>query len=147
MSLGQDTRDLSIREEAIPGAARFRSAGVGITWPEAERSATPYWVITEDETRQAVREQAARSVDIIKIWVDDRNGQYKKLSPELYGAIVDEAHEHGVRVTAHIFALEDARGLFRAGGDAFARGVRDTDVDEEVIKLSSRERLPGRGRS
>ena len=90
---------------------------------------------TEDEARQAVREQAARTVDIIKIWVDDRNGQYERLSPELNGAIIDEAHQHGIRVTAHIFALEDAEGLLRSGVDAFAHGVRDTDVDEEVIGL------------
>ena len=135
MSLGRDTRDLSIREEEIPGAARFRSAGVGITSPEPGRSEIPHWVTTEDEAREAVREEAARQVDIIKIWVDDRNGQYKKLSPDLYGAIIEEAHEHGIRVTAHIFALEDAKGLLRAGVDAFAHGVRDTDVDEEVIQL------------
>ena len=135
MSLGRDTRDLSIREEEIPGAARFRSAGVGITSPEPGRSEIPYWVGTEDEARQAVRDEAARKVDIIKIWVDDRNGQYEKLSPELYGAIIDEAHQHGIRVTAHIFALEDTKGLLRAGIDAFAHGVRDTDVDEEIIEL------------
>ena len=135
MSLGRDTRDLSIREEEISGAARFRSAGVGITSPEPGRSEIPYWVSTEDEARQAVRDEAARKVDIIKIWVDDRNGRYEKLSPELYGAIIDEAHKHGIRVTAHIFALEDTKGLLRAGIDAFAHGVRDTDVDEEIIDL------------
>ncbi len=135
MSLGRDTGDLSIREEEIPGAARFRTAGVGITAPEPGRSETPYWVTTEEEARQAVREQAARKVDIVKIWVDDRNGQYDKLSPELYGAIIDEAHQNGLRVTAHIFALEDAKGLLRAGIDAFAHGVRDTDVDEAIIEL------------
>ena len=152
MSLGRDTRDLSIRAEVIPGAARFRSAGVGITSPEPGRSEIPYWVTTEDEARQAVREQAARKVDILKIWVDDRNGQYKKLSSELYGAIIDEAHEHGIRVTAHIFALEDAKGLLGAGIDAFAHGVRDTDVDEEIIELFKERRdvvlvpnLPNRG--
>jgi imidazolonepropionase-like amidohydrolase len=152
MSLGRDTRDLSIREEEISGAARFRSAGVGITSPEPGRSEIPYWVTTEDEARQAVREQAERKVDIIKIWVDDRNGQYKKLSPELYGAIIGEAHEHGIRVTAHIFALEDAKGLLRAGVDAFAHGVRDTDVDEEAIELFKERQdlvlvpnLPNRG--
>ena len=135
MSLGRDTRDLSIREEEISGVARFRSAGVGITSPEPGRSEIPYWVSTEDEARQAVQEQAARNVDIIKIWVDDRNGQFKKLAPELYGAIIDEAHEHGIPVTAHIFNLEDAKGLLRAGVDAFAHGVRDTDVDDEIIEL------------
>ena len=152
MSLGRDTRDLSIREEEISGVALFRSAGVGITSPEPGRSEIPYWVSTEDEARQAVQEQAARRVDIIKIWVDDRNGQYKKLSPELYGAIIDEAHKHGIPVTAHIFALEDAKGLLRAGVDAFAHGVRDTDVDDEVIELFRDRRevvlvpnLPNRG--
>ncbi len=135
MSLGRDTRDLSIRQEEIPGAARFRSAGVGITSPEPGRTEIPHWVTTEDEAREAVREEAAREVDILKIWVDDRGGQFTKLSPELYGAIIEEAHEHGIPVTAHIFALEDTKGLLRAGIDAFAHGVRDTDVDDEVVEL------------
>jgi hypothetical protein len=34
----------------------------------------------------------------------DRDGKYPKLTPELYGAIIDEAHKRGLRVTAHIFA-------------------------------------------
>jgi imidazolonepropionase-like amidohydrolase len=78
---------------------------------------------------------AAKRVDLVKIWVDDRNGQYQKLSPALYGAIIDEAHKHNLRVTAHIFALADAKGLLRAGIDAFAHGIRDRDIDEEVVGL------------
>ncbi len=137
MSLGRDTGDIpiQIREEEIPGAARFRTAGVGITAPEPGRSEIPHWVTTEEEARQAVREEAARNVDFVKIWVDDRNGQYEKLSPELYGAIIDEAHQNGVRVTAHLFDLEDAKGLINAGIDAFAHGVRDTDVDDAIIEM------------
>jgi hypothetical protein len=34
----------------------------------------------------------------------DRDGKYPKLTPELYGAIIDEAHKRGLRITAHIFA-------------------------------------------
>lgn len=137
LSLGTDGEGapLEMREEVIPGAARYRSAGRGITSPEPGRSEVPHWVTTEEEAGQAVREEAARNVDIIKIWVDDRNGQYEKLSPELYGAIIDEAHQNGVRVTAHIFYLEDAKGLLRAGVDAFAHGVRDRDVDDELVEL------------
>src|SRR5687767_15703096 len=52
------------------------------------------------------------------IWVDDRDNKYKKLTPELYGAIIDEAHKNGLRVSAHIFELEDAKGLLKAGLDA-----------------------------
>jgi len=137
LSLGHDTEDvpLEVRGEVFAGAARYRSAGRGITSPEPGRTEASHWVTTEEEARQAVRDEAAREVDIIKIWVDDRNGRYEKLSPELYGAIIDEAHQNGLRVTAHIFALEDAKGLLRAGIDAFAHGVRDQDIDEEFIEL------------
>jgi imidazolonepropionase-like amidohydrolase len=137
MSMGQDAGDLpfQVRAETIPGAGRFRTAGRGITMPEPGRSDIPYWITSEAEARKAVQELAARQVDIVKIWVDDRNGMYKKLTPELYGAVIDEAHRRNLRVTAHIFALEDAKGLLRAGLDAFAHGIRDRDVDDEVIAL------------
>lgn len=137
MSLGQDTGDVAfqVREEIIPNAVRFRTAGRGITMPEPGRTEAPYWVTTEAEARKAVQELAARKVDLVKIWVDDRNGMYKKLTPELYGAVIDEAHKYGLRVTAHIFALEDAKGLLRAGIDAFAHGVRDRDIDDEFVAL------------
>jgi len=154
LSLGHDPdgTPLEVRGELIAGAARYGSAGRGITMPEPGRSEAPHWVTTEEEARQAVRDEAARDVDIIKIWVDDRNGQYEKLSPELYAAVIDEAHQQGLQVTAHIFALEDAKGLLRAGIDAFAHGVRDQDLDDEFVELV-RERpdvvlvpnLPGRG--
>lgn len=136
MSLGQDGElAFEVQEERIPGAARLLSAGRGITMPEPGRSEAPYWVSTEEEARAAVQELATQPVDLIKIWVDDRNGNYEKLSPALYGAIIDEAHNNGLRVTAHIFTLEDAKGLVEAGIDAFAHGVRDQDVDDEFVAM------------
>ena len=137
MSLGQDVGDVpyQVRAEIIPDTARFRTAGRGITMPEPGRGEVPYWVSTEAEARQAVQELAQLNVDFVKIWVDDRNGMYMKLTPELYGAIIDEAHSNGLQVTAHIFTLEDAKGLLRAGLDAFAHGVRDRDIDEELVAL------------
>ena len=154
MSLGQDTGEdvYQVRGETNPGAARYRTAGRGITRPEPGRSDIPYWIETEEEARAAVRELAAVAVDIVKIWVDDRDGRYEKLTPALYGAIIDEAHREGLRVTAHIFTLEDAKGLLRAGVDAFAHGVRDRDVDDEFVELVRARphvvlvpNLPGRG--
>jgi imidazolonepropionase-like amidohydrolase len=135
LSLGQDAGDvaLEVRGETIPNAARLRTAGRGITSPEPGRSQAPYWVTTEAQARQAVQELSARNVDMVKIWVDDRNGAYKKLTPPVYRAIIDEAHAHRLRVTAHIFALEDAKGLLAAGIDAFAHGVRDRDVDQAFL--------------
>jgi imidazolonepropionase-like amidohydrolase len=137
MSLGQDTTDASyqVRAQTMPGVARFFTAGRGITAPEPGRTTAPYWVTTPAEARKAVQENAGKKVDIMKIWVDDRMGAVKKLAPELYSAVIDEAHKHGLRVIAHIYTLEDAKGTLRAGLDAFAHGVRDKDLDDEFMAL------------
>jgi imidazolonepropionase-like amidohydrolase len=135
-SMGTDNIELlPMRNEVIPGAATFLSAGRGITMPEPGRITVPYWIQTEAEARKAVQELAAIKVDIVKIWVDTRDGKFKKLSPDLYGAIVDEAHKNDLRVTAHIFDMEDAKGLMKAGVDSFAHGVRDKDIDDETVAL------------
>jgi len=136
LSLGLDGFALlDVRKQALPGAARFFSAGRGITMPEPGRTTAPFWVTSAAEGRKAVDEDAAHKVDIVKIWVDTRDGKYQKLSPEIYGAIIDEAHKRGLRVIAHLFDLEDAKGLVRARIDAFAHGVRDKDIDDEFVAL------------
>jgi imidazolonepropionase-like amidohydrolase len=137
LSMGTDEteNELQMRGEPAPGMARVFTAWHGITRPEPGRTNAPFWINTEEEGRKAVQELAARKVDIVKIWVDDRDGKYAKLTPALYGAIIDEAHKIGLRVTAHIFTLEDAKGLLRAGVDAFAHSVRDRDVDDEFMTL------------
>jgi imidazolonepropionase-like amidohydrolase len=137
LSLGQDTTDASyqVRAQPTPGLARLFTAGRGITGPEPGRTTAPFWVTTVAEAKKAVQDNAARKVDIIKIWVDDRNGTVKKLPPELYTAVIDEAHKNGLRVIAHIYTLDDAKATLRAGLDAFAHGVRDTDLDEEFMTL------------
>jgi imidazolonepropionase-like amidohydrolase len=137
VSLGQDTGTvaLAMRNEDLPGLPRTATAGRGITSPEPGRTTAPYWVTTADEARAAVGELAAARVDIVKVWVDDRNGEYVKLPPEVYRAVIDEAHRHGLLVTAHIYALDDAKALLRAGIDAFAHGIRDRDIDDELLAL------------
>jgi len=141
LSLGQDEGDFpfEIRENPIPGAALFRTAGRGIVMPGGQpggaQNKVPYLITTEAEGRKAVQELADRKVDFVKIWVDDRNRTVKKLTPPMYGAIIEEAHKHNLRVMAHIWDLEDAKGLLRAGLDGFAHSVRDKDIDDEIMML------------
>ena len=137
LSMGLDPPGdpFKVRAEAPAGVARYFLAGRGITMPEPGRSDVPYWITTEAEARKAVQEQAALKVDLIKIWVDDRDGKFKKLPSELYTAVIDEAHKQKLRVAAHIFNLSDAKGLLKAGIDAFAHGIRDKDADDEVVAL------------
>ncbi len=137
VSLGHDDGDATaaVRDAPVAGAALAMTAGRGITRPEPGRSEVPYWIDTPEEGRAAVQELAAANVDFVKIWVDDRGGQYEKLTADLYGPVIEEAHEHGLRVTAHIFSLEDAKGLLEAGVDSFAHSVRDMDVDDEFVAM------------
>ncbi len=88
---------------------------------------------TPEEARRAVARNAALKVDIIKIRVDDNLGTTPKMPPEVYRAVIDEAHTRGLRVAAHVFYLEDARGLLDAGVDLIAHSVRDRDVDAGTI--------------
>src|SRR2546428_9392258 len=94
-----------------------------------------YGVTTEEDARKDVQELAAKKVDLIKIWVDDRGGTVEKLKPNLYRAIIDEAHKHNIKVFAHVSNLADAKDLLRAGLDGFAHMVRDRDIDDEMLAL------------
>ena len=117
ISMGQDNYELlDLRGQTIPGAARFLSAGRGITMPEPGRITVPYWIDSEDEARKAVRELAEKQGRYRQDLGRHPRRQIPEAQPrDLYGPIIDEAHKRGLRVAAHIFDLEDAKGLLRAG--------------------------------
>jgi len=148
MSLGVDRGDIpfQVRANPTPGAALLFTSGPGIALPlmgpGAEyRKDAAYGVTTEAEARKVVQELAAKKVDIVKFWVDDRNGTVQKLPPNLYRVIIDEAHKHNLRAIAHIFYLADAKELMRAGVDGFAHGVRDKDIDDEFMAQLKQRRV------
>jgi imidazolonepropionase-like amidohydrolase len=97
---------------------------------------------TPDAAREAVTRVAALRPDIIKIRVDDNLGAGTKMAPEVYRAVIDEAHRRGLRVAAHIFYLDDAKDLLRAGVDMIAHSVRDRDIDDEFISLMRTRDVP-----
>ena len=133
MSMGTDSYDvLDLRNKDTPGMARFLSAGKGISRTEGRPTLE---INSVEEARKAVQTNAAHKVDIIKVWVDDRDGKVDKVLPSQYQAAIDEAHKNGLRVTAHIFNEEDGKRLIRAGVDAFAHSVRDKDIDDEMLAL------------
>ena len=142
-AMGTDFGELpyQLREELLagkyPDAARFLTAGRGLSpideiSPGNMRHAA-YVVTTEEGARASVQELAARKVKLIKTWVDDRGGNVKKLPPNLYGAIIDEAHKQNLRVAVHATGLADAKDLLRAGIDVFAHMI--SDVDDELVDL------------
>jgi len=142
-AMGSDFGELpfQLREELRagkdPDAARFLTAGRGLApleeiSPNNMRHAA-YVVTTVQGARADVQELAQRSVPLIKMWVDTRGGTIKTLTPDLYGAILDEAHKHRMRVAVHATGIDDAKALLRAGIDVFAHMI--SDVDEELLAL------------
>ncbi len=142
-AMGSDFTDLpyQLRDESgagrIPDAARFLTAGRGLAPPDEVRPDNmrhaAYTITTEQEARAAVAELADRGVAIVKTWVDDRGGAVRKLTPALYGAMIDEAHRRGLRVMVHATSLDDAKALLRAGVDGFGHAFQD--VDDELLGL------------
>ncbi|HJO04908.1 MAG TPA: amidohydrolase family protein [Acidobacteriota bacterium] len=103
--------------------ARLRIAGAVVTAESPE------------EAHSQVQANADLGADFIKIRVDDNLGTSTKMSPEVYGAVIEAAHSSSLPLAAHLFYLDDAKGLLRAGADFIAHSVRDLPVDEELIGL------------
>jgi imidazolonepropionase-like amidohydrolase len=142
-AMGSDFGELpfQMREETragrYPDAARFLTAGRGLA-PLTEISHlnmrhAAYAVTTVEGARADVQELARQKVPLVKTWVDSREGAIKPLSPELYKAIIDEAHRNGMRVVVHATELREAKELLRAGIDIFGHMIGD--VDDELIAL------------
>ena len=90
---------------------------------------------TPGEAVEQVDAVADLGADIVKIRVDDNLGATQKMPPEVYRAVIDQAHVRGLRVAAHLFYLDDAKGLLTAGVDFVAHSVRDTAIDDDLIAL------------
>ena len=147
MSLGLEFDEplaFQLRDDVMPNAALFLTSGRGIAatpdaGPQSEHLlGIPRGAIDEEQGRVAVRELHEYGVTLVKIWVDGRAGSVPKIGPDVYRAIIDEAHANAMRVVAHLGrtdALADAKILLRAGIDGFSHTVRDRDVDEEYLEL------------
>jgi imidazolonepropionase-like amidohydrolase len=128
---------------SVPGADLFGAdRGVGVVGGQPSAAVVPVADNQvarpdgEQAARLAIREMATRKADMVKIWLDDAGGALPtKVKPEVYVAVIDEAHKNGLRVAAHIFDLDDAKAIVRAGVDVIAHGVRDKPVDAEFIDM------------
>jgi imidazolonepropionase-like amidohydrolase len=87
------------------------------------------------EARAAVAMMAGRRLTSVKIWVDDRRGTYPKMTPEVYHAVIDEAHARHMLVHAHAIAMEDQKAVVRAGADVLVHTVANEKLDEELLAL------------
>ncbi len=142
VSLGSDQELIyQLREAArsgnLPGARIYtagRGFGVPGGYPPTLASGQDvYRPQTPEQARAQVGELASHHADFVKMWVDDDFGRLPKMKPEIYRAIIEEAHRRHLRVIAHVFYLADAKDLVKAGLDGLGHSVRDQPADHELI--------------
>lgn len=144
-SMGTDLDLIAgIRDEidsgSLTGLARVFPALQGFTFQAGYPTHVPgvkglaQEVTSPADARERVDKLAAKGASVVKMWVDDHHGRFDKLTPELYGAIIDQAHKRGLVAAAHLYELEDAKGLVDAGLDAIVHSVRDYEVDADLIR-------------
>jgi len=92
-------------------------------------------VSTAQEARASIQKMAGLGIKAVKIWVDDRRGTYPKMTPEVYTAIIEEAHKHGMIVHAHATTLADQKAVVKAGADVLVHLVQNERVDDELLAL------------
>ncbi|HEY7171433.1 MAG TPA: amidohydrolase family protein [Vicinamibacterales bacterium] len=96
-------------------------------------------VSTPAEARAAVQQIAAKKITQIKFWLDERDNRrgrdMKKLQPDVYGAIIDEAHKHGILVHAHATNMADQKAVVKAGVDVVVHTIMAEKLDDEYVAL------------
>jgi imidazolonepropionase-like amidohydrolase len=128
-TLADEAIQLKIRDDqrkSVPDRTRLFSAGMNAIGK------------SPDEARRSVARLADVKVDLIKYHI---NGNPNDMTPDIYGALVDESKKRGFMTTVHIFNLGDAKSAIEKGTNALVHSVRDQDVDQALIDMMKRSNV------
>jgi imidazolonepropionase-like amidohydrolase len=116
--------------------------GVGVRFAAKGGHGSALGAYTPDTTTEAraeVRRLKAANVDAVKLVYDDLSYVTTQLRPMLkpvvMAAIIDEAHQQGLKAYVHAPILKHAKEVLRAGADGLVHGIISDPVDEEFIAL------------
>jgi imidazolonepropionase-like amidohydrolase len=141
----------SSREDAAP-VPRVWGVGVGRTFSTEGGhlwQTGPHLPKTPKEARDQVRSVGpAGGVDAIKIMYSDQSHRHPiddrpktlVMKPEILQALIDEAHQRGMKAYVHAPTFQHARDALLAGADVLVHSVADAPVDAEFITLMKKNR-------
>jgi imidazolonepropionase-like amidohydrolase len=128
-----DTRSFDNRED-LP---RIIRAGRHLARPKRYIPGLPIDLEDESQLPEVVAEQAQLGdgwVKLIGDWIDRGIGDLAPLwSDDILMAAIAAAHEHGARVTAHVFGEDALPGLLEAGIDCIEHGTGLTDDTVQLM--------------
>ncbi|HEY9258469.1 amidohydrolase family protein [Chitinophaga sp.] len=118
----------------LPGARLF-SAGYGFaSYKGAPAMKKNYHPATAAQAIRELDSMVALRPTVIKMWVDDFGGSSPKMDSSIYKAIITRAHQHHIRVAAHLYYLSDAHRLVNNGLDIIAHSIRDQPIDAPLLQ-------------
>ncbi len=126
---------MAFRGEASsnPALARVVSAGSLVTIPGGYQAGGGATVSSPDEARRVVDQEVDSGVEFIKLTLQrPAAGPDQGLSRDQACAAVEEAHDRGARVTAHVVTTGDLAVALDCGVDDIAHMVGD-DLPGDVI--------------
>ena len=145
--LALDLRDRASDADPLPTIV---AAGPPITTPGGHCHFLGGAVSGIRGVRAAVRERAERGVDVIKVMASGGNltpgsvPHEPQFAPEVLRLIVDEAHRHGLPVTAHAHGAQSIVDAVTAGADGIEHATFMTadgvDAPESVIRAIAERR-------
>ncbi len=128
-----DTRSLDDRED-LP---RIIRAGRHLARPKRYSPGLAIDLEDESQLPDRVAEQARWGDGWVKLvgdWIDREQGDLAPLwSDDVLSAAIEAAHQHGARVTAHVFGEDALPGLINAGIDCIEHGTGLTDHAIELM--------------
>lgn len=121
----------AINNGEIPGPTMYMSGPFIQDEPYPGTEAFRWGVNSVEDARQKVRRLADAGVDVIKLIDQDR------MEMDEVTAVVEEAHQHGLKVVAHSHRPEEIRRGLKAGVDNFEHtGLSSApEYPEDVMKM------------
>jgi imidazolonepropionase-like amidohydrolase len=102
------------------------------------------------QARGEVHKLAAAGVDLIKVVstgclaIPEQNNRVPKMRREVLAAIVEAAHEHGLKVVTHTATAQDVRECVQAGCDGIEHGIvvdGPAAYDDDLVELLLQRRV------